>query len=80
MVAERKKVDRLVLSQTSTPEGVLSRPTATGKRRVAHHTQNYSSEGKALMREIIFSLSKPAGNVASRQRIVPNPVAVKHTK
>ena len=80
MVAERKKVDRLVITQTSTPEGVPLPSYRYGRERVVHHTQNYSSEGKALMRELLFSLSKPAGNVASRQRIVPNPVTVKHTK
>ena len=36
--------------------------TATGKGRVAT-TQDYSSEEITLMREIICSLSKPAGNV-----------------
>ncbi len=54
-------------------------PTATGKGRVAT-TQDYSSEEMTLMRELLFSLSKPAGNVASRQRIVLCPLAVKHTK
>ena len=79
MVAERERVSRLVLSQTSTPKVSLSRPTATGKGRVVH-TQDYSSEGKALMREIIHGLLKPAGNVASRQRISFTFIAVKHTK
>ena len=54
-------------------------PTATGKGRVAT-TQDYSSEGMTLMRELLFSLSKPAGNVASMRRIVFNSRSVKHTK
>ncbi len=54
-------------------------PTATGKGRVAT-TQDYSSEGMTLMRELLCGLLKPAGNVASRQRIVPCSIAVKHTK
>ena len=53
--------------------------TATGKERVAT-TYEYSSEGMALMRELLCGLLKPTGNVASRQRIVLNPFAVKHTK
>ncbi|MDR2248371.1 MAG: hypothetical protein LBE19_01930 [Acinetobacter sp.] len=39
MVAERKKVDRLVLSQTSTPEGVPLPSYRYGRERVAHHTK-----------------------------------------
>ncbi len=54
-------------------------PTATGKGRVAT-TQDYSSEGMTLMRELLCGLLKPTGNVASRQRIVPCPFTVKHTK
>ena len=79
MVAERKRVDRLVITQTSTPVGVPLPSYRYGKGRVAT-TQDYSSEGMTLMRELLFSLSKPAGNVASRQRIVLCPLAVKHTK
>jgi len=54
-------------------------PTATGKGRVAT-TQEYSSEEISLMRELLCGLRRPTGNVASRQRIVLNPFAVKHTK
>ncbi|KQK44411.1 hypothetical protein AQ484_07650 [Acinetobacter baumannii] len=39
MVAERERVSRLVLSQTSTPEGVPLPSYATGKGRVVHHTR-----------------------------------------
>ncbi len=68
MVAERKKVDRLAITQTSTPEGVPLPSYRYGRERVVHHTQNYSSEGKALMRELLFSLSKPAGNVGQQAK------------
>ncbi len=47
MVAERKKVDRLVITQTSTPEGVPLPSYRYGRERVVHHTQNYSSERKS---------------------------------
>nr|WP_016802264.1 hypothetical protein [Acinetobacter calcoaceticus] len=39
MVAERKKVDRLVLSQTSTPESVPLPSYRYGRERVVHHTR-----------------------------------------
>jgi len=39
MVAERKKVDRLVLSQTSTPEGVPLPSYRYGKETRSHHTR-----------------------------------------
>jgi hypothetical protein len=45
----------------------LSRPTATGKERVAT-TQDYSSEGITLMREIIYGLLKPTGNVGQQAK------------
>ncbi len=54
-------------------------PTATGKGRVAT-TQDYSSEGMTLMRELLCGLLKPTGNVASMRRIVFHPLVVKHTK
>jgi hypothetical protein len=46
MVAERKKVDGLVYSQTSTPEGVPLPSYRYGRERVAHHKQRNSSEKK----------------------------------
>nr|WP_228308304.1 hypothetical protein [Acinetobacter sp. BHS4] len=39
MVAERKKVDRLVLSQTSTPEGVPLPSYRYGKGTSSYHTR-----------------------------------------
>jgi len=39
MVAERKRVRRLVLSQTSTPEGVPLPSYRYGRERVVHHTR-----------------------------------------
>jgi len=39
MVAERKRVSRLVLSQTSTPEGVPLPSYRYGRERVVHHTR-----------------------------------------
>lgn len=54
-------------------------PTATAKGRVVT-TQSYTSERITLMRKFMSSLSKLPGNVASRQRIVLCPLAVKHTK
>jgi len=45
----------------------LSRPTATGKGRVAT-TQDYSSEGMTLMREIICGLRRPTGNVGQQAK------------
>ncbi len=39
MVAERKRVRRLVLSQTSTPEGVPLPSYRYGRERVFHHTR-----------------------------------------
>lgn len=42
-------------------------PTATGKGRVAT-TQDYSSEGMTLMREIIFGLRRPTGNVGQQAK------------
>ncbi len=39
MVAERKKVDRLVITQTSTPEGVPLPSYRYGRERVVHHTR-----------------------------------------
>ncbi len=41
MVAERKKVDRLVLSQTSTPVGVPLPSYRYGKGTSSHHTKLY---------------------------------------
>jgi len=41
MVAERKKVDRLVLSQTSTPEGVPLPSYRYGKETRSHHTRPF---------------------------------------
>ena len=39
MVAERKKVDRLVITQTSTPESVPLPSYRYGRERVVHHTR-----------------------------------------
>lgn len=48
MVAERKRVDRLV-TQLAHPKVSLSRPTATGGNEI--YTQNYPSEGIVLICE-----------------------------
>jgi len=45
----------------------LSRPTATGKGRVAT-TQDYSSEGMSLMRELLCGLRRPTGNVGQQAK------------
>jgi len=41
MVAERKKVDGLVFTQTSTPEGVPLPSYRYGRERVVHHTKQF---------------------------------------
>lgn len=62
---------------TSTPEGVPLPPyrREKGGERVPD-TQNKNF----AYRLCFHGLRQPTGNVASRQRIVPNPFAVKHTK
>ena len=74
MVAKREKVDRLIPKRSAHPKVSPSRSTAEGARRDAHKKER-------LFRVLwVCGLSKPTGNVASRQRIVSNPFAVKHTK
>ena len=48
LVAERKKVDGLAYSQTSTPEGVPLPSYRYGRERVAHHKQRNSSDKENL--------------------------------
>ena len=74
MVAERKRVDRLNL-RISTPEGVPlpSYRYKKGDERVYIKKMNFFNV-------LEHGLLKPAGNVASRQRIVLCSLAVKHTK
>ncbi|KJH62258.1 hypothetical protein UF12_09495 [Acinetobacter calcoaceticus] len=67
MVAERKKVDRLVISQTSTPESVPLPSYRYGRERVVHHTRLFLRR-KSSDAGDIFSLSKPAGNVGQQAK------------
>jgi len=65
MVAERKRVDRLMKDITSTPEGVPLPSYRYGRRRGAY-AQNYSSDGITLMRSFIQPVKagwqcRPAG-------------------
>jgi len=54
MVAERKRVSRLVITQTSTPEGVPLPSYRYGRERVVHHTRLFlrrkSSDAGVIMR------------------------------
>ncbi len=77
MVAERERVRGLV-QQPAHPKVSLSRPTATGGDEEML-TQNYPSE-RNNSDAVVIGPRRPAGNVASRQRIVPNPFTVKHAK
>ncbi|TPU64194.1 hypothetical protein FJU37_13055 [Acinetobacter baumannii] len=52
MVAERKRVDRLVKDITSTPVGVPL-PSYRYGRRLGVYTQEYPSDGITLMRSFI---------------------------
>ncbi len=74
MVAERKGVSRLA-QDPAHPKVSPFRPTATkkGDERVYIKKMNFFNV-------LEHGLLKPAGNVASRQRIVPCPITVKHTK
>jgi len=77
MVAERERVRGLV-QQPAHPKVSLSRPTATGGDEEML-TQNYPSE-RNNSDAVVIGPRRPSGNVASRQRIVPCPFAVKHAK
>jgi len=70
MVAERKKVDRLVLSQTSTPEGVPLPSYRYGKETSGTPHKAVPQMKKALMRDLIRSLSKLPDNVVRIRRIM----------
>ncbi len=54
MVAERKRVSRLVITQTSTPEGVPLPSYRYGRERVVHHTRLFlrrkGSDAGVIMR------------------------------
>ena len=53
-------------------------PTATGGNEEML-TQNYPSE-RNNSDAVVYGPRRPTGNVASRQRIVPCPISVKHAK
>ncbi|RSO52603.1 hypothetical protein EA756_17875 [Acinetobacter lactucae] len=64
MVAKRERVDRLIPKRSAHPRVSPSRSAAEGARRDAHKKER-------LFRVLwVYSLSKPTGNVASRQRII----------
>ncbi len=64
MVAKREKVDRLIPKRSAHPKVSPSRSAAEGARRDAHKKER-------LFRVLwVCGLSKPTGNVASKQRII----------
>ena len=64
MVAKREKVDRLIAKRSAHPKVSPSRSTAEGARRDAHKKE------RLFRVRWLSDLSKSAGNVASRQRII----------
>ncbi len=64
MVVKREKVDRLIAKRSAHPKVSPSRSTAEGARRDAHKKE------RLFRVRWLSDLSKSAGNVASRQRII----------